>query len=272
MKGLIGIKEFAVIIGEILKTDRWQFIACSGDMGEGKSCLTSQLSEEIALNTNTPFTYNDNLTFLRKELKVWVDGDEKGEKQKPEYSAVLADELISMFFKRNWFNDDQIGGIELLNKCRDRHLAVLGNIPNFWDLDSAIYPIVSLWIHIHERGRAWVFQKDRNPFAVDKWHKRENEKRFKRDGHPTKCIGFLTEVYFEDWTPQKKIEYYEVRNTKRKNTEGQGKKQSKNVTRVLKQRDTLIKYVSKENHISQVYISKMIDLPQPLISKILEDT
>ena len=175
------IKALAKIIAKITKTDRWVFAACDGDMGEGKSCVTSQLAIEIAKNLGTPFDYFNNMTFQRKELKIWIDGDKEGKRRKPEYSVLLADELISMFFKRNWFDSDQIDGIELLNKCRDRHQVILGNIPSFWDLDSAIYPIVTFWIHVHERGRAWVFQKDRNPFASDKWHKRHNEKKFMKN-------------------------------------------------------------------------------------------
>jgi len=235
-----NIKTFAGIIAKILKTDRWIFIACDGDMGEGKSCFTSQLAKEIAKQTGTPFSYQGNMTFQRKELKTWLDGDNKGQHQKLEYSVLLADELISMFFKRNWFDSDQIDGIELLNKCRDRHQCVLGNIPSYWDLDSAIFSVITFWVHIHERGIAWVFQKDRNPFATDKWHRKANEKTFRKSEKPYKCKGFLSEIAFEDWREQEKIKYYAVRNKKRVKTEGQREKEERYST-IKRQRDEMIK-------------------------------
>lgn len=238
---------FAELIAKILKTDRWVFIGCDGDMGEGKSCLTTQLAKAVAKQTGTEFSYKDNMTFQRQELKDWIDGDKDGKGQKPEYSSLLADEIISMFFKRNWFDENQIDGIELLNKCRDRHHIVLGNIPNFWDLDSAIYSIITFWVHIHERGRAWVFQKDRNPFAVDKWHRKINEKGYNaQKGSPYKCKGFLFEVCFNDWTAKDKAAYYAVRNVKRVKTEGQRKKAEK-WGDIKAQRDNIINHYWNEH-------------------------
>ena len=234
--------EFAELLAGILKTDRWVFIGCDGDMGEGKSCFTSQLAFSLSKKTKRHFSYADNMTFQRKELKKWVDGDEKGKGRKKEYSAILADEVISMFFKRNWFDSEQIDGIELLNKCRDRHLCILGNIPNFWDLDSAIYSIITFWVHIDERGVAWVFEKDRNPFASDKWHKKANEKLFAKQRHPYKCVNFVCEIHFDDWAKEDKNEYYSVRNVKRVQTEGQRAKVEK-YKHIKSQRDALMRLV-----------------------------
>ncbi len=243
MTQAISIEQFAKIIARILKTDRWTFIVCDGEMGEGKSCITSQLAGEIAKETKTPFNYNDNMTYTRKELKTWIDGDENGQHQKPEYSSILADEIISMFFKRNWYDAEQIDGVELLNKCRDRHLCVIGNIPNFWDLDSTIYPITTFWIHVHERGRAWVYKKDRNPFAKDKWHIKVNEKAFAKGG-AYGVRGLVCEIIFPDWPEKEKAEYYAVRNTKRIRTEGQRQTEKIDRHRKLKyQRDQLIKHI-----------------------------
>ena len=246
--GIENINNFAEIITKILKTDRWVFIGCDGEMGEGKSCFTTQLAKAVASKTKTNFNYSDNMTFQRKELKAWIDGDRKKKiKKKKEYSVILADELISMFFKRNWFDAEQIDGIELLNKCRDRHLCVMGNIPSFWDLDSAIYPIITFWVHIHERGRAWVFQKDRNPFATDKWHRNANEKLFKKHKNPYRSLGFLCEIHFRDWTNEEKEKYYKIRNEKRVRTEGQRVREDR-YRDVKQQRDSLLKFIWDYNY------------------------
>lgn len=267
------ITEFAQTCADILKTDRYIMIVCDGEMGEGKSCFTSQLARKVAQITKTPFNYQDNITFLRSELKTWVDGDDKGENKKPEYSSVLADELISMFFKRNWYDSDQIDGIELLNKCRDRHLFVCGNIPNFWDLDSAIYPLITFWVHIHERGLAWVSMKDRNPYITDKWHRLENSKSFSKFGVPYKCRGFICEIKFDDWNDADREEYYNVRNTKRVNTEGQRtEKISRRGKRAVEQRNSLIRFMIQEGYKAKV-ISKTIQprLDEGEISRIVAE-
>jgi hypothetical protein len=237
----IKIKEFSNICAQILGTDRWILIGCDGDTGEGKSCLTSQLSKEVSKETKIRFSYENNMTYKREELRKWIDGDVKGKGRKPEKSVVLADEIISMFFKRNWFDAEQINGIELLNKCRDRHLCVIGNIPNIWDCDSALLSQLTFRIHIHERGRAWVFKKDPNPFVTDKWHRKENEKIFRKQKNPYNCIGFVCEIIFPDWTPSEKNKYYEIRNNKRVRTESQ---RVEKYTYIKKQRNSLIRYAS----------------------------
>jgi len=238
------VETFAKFLSKITSLDYWALIVASGGMGQGKSCLITQLARAIAINNKTPFNYNDNLTYSRAELAKWVDGDDKGKGQKPERSAIIADELISLFFKRNWYNSEQIDGIELLNKCRDRHLVILGSLPHFWDLDSAVLPIITYWIHIHERGRAWVFESDRNPFEVDIWHRKENRRTYHKHGNPYKCNGFVCEIHFKDFEPNDKLAYYNVRNTKRVGTEGQRNKVEK-YPKLIAQRTALIKYIFK---------------------------
>lgn len=240
------IKDLAELQAKILKTDRWIFNAIDGEMGEGKSCFGSQLAKETAKQTGTPFNYQTNMTFKRKELKIWVDGDKHGKGKLPGFSSILADELVSMFFKRNWYDFEQIDGIELLNKCRDRHLCITGNIPNFWDLDSAIYSVITFWIHIDVRGIAWVFRKDRNPFASDKWHRRENEKLFRKNKDPYRCHGFVCEIPFEDWSNAEKERYYTIRNIKRKKTEGQRRKEER-YRDIKQQRDELLRFAFNLN-------------------------
>lgn len=255
----IRITEFAETIAKILKKDRWVFLVCDGEMGEGKSCFVTQLAREVAKITQTSFNYKDNLTFLRSELKTMIDGDEKGKNQKAEHSSIVADELISLFFKRNWFDSEQIDGIELLNKCRDRHLFVCGNIPNFWDLDSAIYSSIVFRVRIHERGRAWIFSKSRNPFTPDTWFKKENQKIFTKKKNPYTCHGFVGELVFGDWNEKDKKEYYDVRNLKRKNTEGQRQKPEK-YRDVKEQRNNLI--IALKNNLPDITAKEIADIAE----------
>ena len=58
----------------------------------------------------------------------------------------------------------------------------------------------------------------------------------------------MCEIEFGDFTPEEKKEYYSIRNTKRKNTESQNKKErAERYANIKKQRDKLIKYVFSVN-------------------------
>jgi len=234
------IQDLAEQCHKIVKSDRYILTVISGDTGEGKSCIAAQIAKAISACNQLPFRYQDNMTYLRSELMEWVDGKgEKKEGQKPEGTVIIADELISMFFKRNFYDEGQIQGIELLNKCRDRHLVIIGNVPSFWDLDSAMYGHITFWIHVETRGLCHVFMKDRNPFETDKWHRKENLKLWAKYKSPWKCRGYLFSMKFKDWSPQDKQAYYDVRNKKRVGTEGQGKEKYR---KIKDQRDRLIRY------------------------------
>ena len=100
-KRVQSIEKFALLIADILKSDRYCPIICSGEMGEGKSCFTDQVARAVAKITKVPFSYEKNMTYKRSELKEWIE-------TMPERSVILADEFVSLFFKRNWFDEDQI--------------------------------------------------------------------------------------------------------------------------------------------------------------------
>ena len=240
MKIIQTLEEFAELLYLTTKSDRWGLLAISGTMGEGKSCFSDQLLTAVAEQTRVSYDLNINMTYKREELKKLIDGKE----QLPEYSCINADELVSMFFKRNWYDKEQIDGVELLNKCRDRHLIIAGCIPNFWDLDSGITPLINYWVHIHKRGIAWVFKQSSNIFDTDAWNRMINKKKFAKNKHPYKCEGFVCEIHFGDWTKDHKLEYYKIRNVKRKDTEGQREKEEKFAT-LKQQRNSMIKLYFK---------------------------
>lgn len=262
-----SIKDLAKIIQRVLKSDRYVFVVCSGITGEGKSCFTTKLAQETAKLTGTPFSYDDNLTFSRKELKEYIDGDKDGKGQKPERSCLVADELISMFFKRNWYDSAQIDGIELLNKCRDRHLLITGNIPDFWDLDKGVYSAITFWVHIRKRGIAWVFKQDDNPFTIDKWNRKDNQKIYYRDKTPYKCRGFVTEIMYSDWTPEDKEKYYSVRNEKRKFIDRNVKKYRD--PKYMIQRNRLVRFIVDNKLADYKAIAKVLECNQKNIYHIV---
>lgn len=263
-----SLDEFAGLIVDIIKTDRWVLEAADGQMGEGKSCFNDKLSRKVAQKLGTKYSLHDNMIYLRKDLEEALKG------KLPDSSVIHADELISMFFRRNWYDADQIDGIELLNKCRDRHFFVSGNIPNFWELDSSIQTLVTFYVHVHRRGIAWVFRPSENPMTRDKWNRAFNEKLFDKSSDPYKLKGFVMEIKYDDWSPDERKEYYKIRNEKKKETEGQRADKVEKYADIKGQRDALIRHIAgikidKRPIMTQEEISDIVGLHRTMIASII---
>lgn len=268
------LERFALTIHKLLKSDRDCVMAVSGFTGEGKSCFLTQLQKKYSEVSGTKWSF-DNMTWSRDELFKWIDGEgEKRKGQKPEYTAIMSDELISMFYRRNWYQEPQKAAIELFNKCRDRHLFVGGNVPDFWDLDSGFQKRVRFYVYIYKRGIAWVFEQENNPFSADPWNVNDNKKNFRKQKNPYRLVNFITQIRFNDWTPEDKKDYYKIRNEKRRNTENQNKKSAMEQKSGVKQyaavdhRNKLIRYVLNENLMEAKDVSELMGMHKSSISKI----
>lgn len=218
-----NVESFARIIHDMLRSDRDVNVGVAGFTGEGKSTFSTLLQKKYSEISNTDWSFS-NMTWSRTEMMTWIDGEKGSQKdastglkkgQVPEYSAILPDELFSMFYRRNWFDEDQIDAISTFNMCRDRHLLVCGNVPNFWELDGGFTSRIRFYVYIPYRGVAWVFEQENNPFAKDQWNQSENLKMFRKNKSPYKCPNFLMEIHYSDWDPEEKEEYYKIRNQKR---------------------------------------------------------
>jgi|TARA_Y100000310_G_scaffold143364_1_gene142716 hypothetical protein len=255
-----SVEDFAKTIYRLGKSDRDVTLGCGGFTGEGKSVFLIKLQKAYSKLSRTDWNFKDNLTWERQELLKWIEGDKEGKGKKPEYSALLPDELISMFFRRNWYEDDQKGAIELLNKCRDRHLFIAGGIPNFWHLDPSFSSRIRFYAYIPRgRGRAWVFEQEDNPFSSEAWNVNDNRKLFRKKRNPSKCPNYVCEIRFDDLNPQEKRAYYAIRNTKRVNTEQQSKKDRfERYGKIKKQRDLLIRHTFQNN--SKLLLKDVADI------------
>lgn len=241
VKYIEKIEDFAATIYDLLKSDRDVNIGVGGFTGEGKSTFSTKLSQSYAKVANTYWGFN-RMTWSRKEMITWIDGDKKGKGQLPEYSIILPDELFSMFYRRNWYDESQIDGIATFNMCRDRHIMLCGNVPNFWDLDSAFTSRIRFYVYVPRRGISWVFQQENNPFSSDNWNTQENKKLFRKHQSPMKCKNFVCEIHFPDWNDKEKERYLQVRNTKRLLALDQNKSdKQERYSAIKKQRDELIK-------------------------------
>ena len=204
-------EEFARMCHDILRSDRDVNLGVSGMTGEGKSTFLTHVFRDYAKISGTYWGF-DRMTWSRKEMLEWIDGKNRLK----QYSGILADELFLMFYRRNWSDVDQIDAIGLFNMCRDRHLLIGGNIPQFSDLDGAFQSRIRFYCYIPKRGVAWIFKQETNPFMNDPWNTRNNMKIVRKYGNPYKCRNFLFQINFGDWTPEEKAEYLEIRNVKRK--------------------------------------------------------
>ncbi len=264
-----SIEEFAKTVFLILKSDRDVVMAICGFTGEGKSTFSTKLQKAYAKVSGTPWDFS-RMTWDREELLGWIDGvGVERKNQVSEYSALLPDELISMFYRRNWYEDNQKAAIELFNKCRDRHLFIAGNVPNFWDLDSGFTNRIRFYAYIPKRGIAWIFQQENNPFVKDPWNLTENKKVFRKNRSPYKCPNFICQINFEDWDPDEKTDYYKIRNSKRLNTENQNKKKGGiRYKTVQDQRNKYILHLLENTKSTQKDIAKVGGVHPSMINRL----
>ncbi len=75
--------------------------------------------------------------------------------------------------------------------CSSAGLFIAGAVPNFWDLDGGILTRFRFYLYVKERGEAWIFRQENNPFACDKWNLASNKKVFSKHGKPWRCPNFL---------------------------------------------------------------------------------
>lgn len=239
---------FAETIYKLSVSDRDINIGVGGFTGEGKSCFLTKLFMKYSQYSHVKWGFS-NMTWSRKELLLWIDGDKKDRsKQLPEHSGILIDELFMLFYKRNWYDEGQIDSIGTLNMCRDRHLLIGGNIPNFWDLDTAFTSRIRFYVYIPNRGVAWIFEQENNPFSNDVWNRAKNEKGFRKYKSPYLLPNFLCEIHYPDWSKIEKEKYSKIRNLKRLSAIDVNKDEKIERYRdIKKQRDDLIRLLLNTN-------------------------
>lgn len=268
------IEQIADLIAKIIRKDYYIIAGCTGLPGVGKSCFVTQLGKATARKLGTKFSYEDNITYRRSELIEWIDGKgDKREGQKPEYSVLIPDELIEMFFKRNFAKRGQKEALQLLNKCRDRHLAILGNTPFFFDLDPNARQHFGLHFYIPKRGYAYIFMRDNNPFSYDMWHQKENEKLWRKyHGNAQKLLGFIGICSYKDWQPDEKEMYYAIRNEKRRASEEDEDQTEKiPVSRAIKQRNLIVDYVYTNKILTAKQISQLTGMGVRHVNEIVAE-
>lgn len=274
----VSLKDFASTCYTLLKSDRDVTLGVAGFTGEGKTRFTDAFLTEYAKVSGTYWDF-DRMTWSRKELLEWIDGKRKSEVNKktglkenqlPEYSGISPDELFYMFYKRNWFDQGQIDAVSTFNMCRDRHLLIIGNVPDLWDLDASFLKRLRFYVFIPERGRAWVFQQENNPFSKDSWNVAENRKIFRKYLNPYAISNFVCEIKYTDWDTERKQEYYKVRNVKRVKALQENKNAKEHYADIKAQRNTYMEALVMDRiPISDILTDSSLIDPQK-INKLIE--
>ncbi|KKN02325.1 hypothetical protein LCGC14_1118800 [marine sediment metagenome] len=198
------INKFAVLIKDILKSNRDVVIVFSGFSGEGKTTFGVHIGKAVSNQFGRTFSFSKNMAisaddFLEKALKL------------PRYSVVMGDEAINIFFKRESLNKDRIKAIKIMDTIRKRNLCLILNIPQFWSLDSHILQgKVRFWGYIDKRKACHMFKPIRHPFSEDVWNRRINKKavwNWDDLSYISKIKNYIGTFEFEKMSKEDEAEY-----------------------------------------------------------------
>jgi len=277
---MMTLKQFAKNIGKInnplgkgiKESNRDSFIIISGHTGEGKSTLAIRLAYHYSAIKKVPFSLDNNITYDIKEFLNWIGGGENIKDKKPRMSSIIGDEIISFFYKRDWYAESLKGAFELLNKGRTNNYLILGCVPIFWHIDRDVRSLVRYNIYCY-RGHniAHVFEATDNPGDDDPWNRKLISKAYNKK-RLQNCPNYVTTLICEDLNQEQKIKYKLIRETKRKNTELQHRKQKIiSGKKWLYQRNKLVQFIlNNYKDISHRQIAKTMDIDNKNISDILK--
>lgn len=187
-------------------------VVLSGARGNGKSTCAIKL----ALRCDNKFLMKKDVLFSREDVINHFKKKEKG--------VILADEMIMVGYRREFYNKNQQEFIKLLNTQRDRGNIFIACIPNFANLDKDILGLTFLHIHIAKRGIGYLFcPPPSSIFSNDRWKIDECRKLEERHlirkiagGVPAwKLPNFVGTLRFQKLTERQEMKYQEIKDEKR---------------------------------------------------------
>lgn len=162
-----NIKKVVAPLKAGVRDDRDQVLINSSHKrnGLGKSALSYWegrfIDKKYEIDRNT-FFYGGLGELKKKGMRL------------PKYSSVVLDEILGLLYKRRASTSDVVTlNIWLGEKQRKTDQALIGNIPDFWDLDKYMRGgKCSYLIEILDRGIGAMFEPD-DFIRVDPWHEDE---------------------------------------------------------------------------------------------------
>lgn len=181
-----------------------------GKRGLGKSTLGWQIARRV----HSHFKPNEDLCYSRKEVIRQLQKNQRG--------VILADEMINVGFKRDFYESDQKVLIKGLNMFRDSFNIFIGCIPSFQNLDAQLKDLCKIRISVERRGLAVVHTQIKSMFLTDRWDSRNNQKietkwsltknRKPKYGQLTTARAYLR---FDDLTERERDIYETLKHEKR---------------------------------------------------------
>lgn len=281
MTGIIGLQDLADKCIQRCELDYDMTIAFTGEEGVGKSTGAIQLARKIGKRENGQFTFclSKNVLFSPSFENV-----QDAIKNLPQYAPIILDEAIKVLYKLRWHDKIQILLNQFFAICRQENKIAILCIPRFTDLNEYFRNHrVKIWIHVIDRGKAFVFVKDKNPFVKDVWHFREMEKKMEKHNFNALSYrsklkllkrnkSFVGVLKFKD-LPEAMSERYKKLKALKKYDQDNEELMSKSDLQTLyrKRWITSMLYLYKWNIMSKVKLAELFDVSKTTIYKYFRD-
>ena len=187
---VLKVNEIAKIIKAINDQNYHSIIAITGKVGTGKSTLALEIAKQISILNNNHFCITKNVIYTREDFYKKVIEAKQNE-------AIVSDESMNLFYKREFADKEQKGLLKLLDMIRYKNLTIILCVPNFWALDTHVLNTqVRFWVHITKRKLGWIFVPSDNPFSFDPWSRSYNEMALQKHFIPKNSVNFFSGIYF----------------------------------------------------------------------------
>ena len=184
-----SLKDLAEVINRRVNNEFDCNILIEGKRGLGKSSLAYKLANLSKLK----FKPKRDLLYSRDEVLKAITNYRKG--------VILADELVNVGYKRDFYEHGQKQLIKALNMYRDSNNLFFGCIPRFVDIDTDLMGLCQIRLTVIRRGVAIIHRPVSSTYTRDPWDIKNNAKiestwTMTRSRKPrfmklTTCIGYI---------------------------------------------------------------------------------
>jgi hypothetical protein len=171
------IDDFVTMLGYRARKGYDSTNAWCGIRNSGKSVGAQIVVSEFQKKMGREFNIKRDTMFKNAS----VDEVKLNIKSKPLRRGIILDEAENLFYRMDFHSQDQNELIKFLAFARiyEKHLFML--IPYFTDLRTSFRNSeISIWIQNIKQGFAAVFIQDTNIFTEDRWHMKENAKKWEK--------------------------------------------------------------------------------------------
>ena len=181
----LTIHTLAKNIKKRLRSDFDLVIAITGEEGVGKSTIAIWLAVLI----DPKFNFENNMSFFPDPNKVTREYHAL-----KKYSVYILDEAVRAVYKMDWQSKLQQSLVKMYTTERWQNKVSILCIPRFWDLAGHFRTHrVKVWIHVMERGHAFVYIKNIDKDSDDPWHLKRTLEIKKKAFRRTNVVGISME-------------------------------------------------------------------------------